>query len=154
MTKTGPIATILSAAALAAVAATGASAQSSGDVSLADREAANEQLVRNFFSEASTDLDHIRDFLAEDVTFRYEDILLEGLDAYIAQAAPKMAAVSSYAIEPLRFAVIGDTVMNERVDIATLADGREIRLNVASVFLIADGKIAEWREYPLPDATP
>lgn len=139
-----PTAAVLAMA--AALLATGALADP-----LADIEAANERLVRDFFAAASADAGFYRAFLAEDVTFQYENNRVEGLDAFVARAAPKLASVSGYAIEPLRFAVAGNTVMNERVDIAALEDGQEIRLNVASVFLIADGKIAEWREYPLPD---
>lgn len=139
----------IAAAAAAVLIAASAQAQS-----LADIEAANERLVRDFFAEASTDLDYIRDFLAEDAVFQYEDTRVEGRDAFIARAEPKMAAVSSYRIEPVRFAVVGNTVLNERIDVATLQNGQEIRLTVASVFLIADGKIAEWREYPSPAPAP
>lgn len=135
--------TTAAATATAALIATGALADP-----LADIEAANEQLVRDFFAAASTDLDHVRTFLAEDAVFQYEDTRLDSRDAYIARAEPKMAGVESYAAEPVRTVVVGNTVLNERVDIATLSDGQEIRLPVVSVFLVADGKIAEWREFP------
>jgi limonene-1,2-epoxide hydrolase len=96
------------------------------------------------------DAGDLRAFLAGDIAYQYEDLRIEGLDASIARAAPKLSAVSGYDVDLGRLAVIENTVLNERVDIATLPDGQQIRLSVASVLRIADGKIAEWREHSLP----
>jgi limonene-1,2-epoxide hydrolase len=126
--------------------------------SLADIEAANEQLVRAFFATAATvDFDnpdpaYLRTYLAEDFAYRYEDVRIEGLDTYIAQQLPQMSSVESYDVDLRRIAVIGNTVLNERVDVATLKDGQQHRWTVSSVILVSDGKIAEWRDYPLPGA--
>lgn len=141
----------IAGAAAVALFATGAFGQSSADI-----EAANEQLARSFFAEASNaDLDdaddlgaYYRRFLADDVTYQYLDNRIAGLEDYIARAAPKLAAVRSYAIEPDRLVVMGNTVLSERTDSAVFDDGQEFQARVTSVFLIADGKIAEWREYP------
>jgi limonene-1,2-epoxide hydrolase len=48
--------------------------------------------------------------------------------------------------------VVGDIVLNERVDVAVMKDGQERRWHVSGVMRIAGGKIAEWRDYPLPGA--
>lgn len=138
----------LIAAAVASAIAAGARAQP-----VAALEAANEQLVRAFLGEASADLGHLR-FLADDVTFQYEDTRIEGRQPLVDQYARKMSAASSYDVEILRLSVVGNTVLNERLDIATMKDGQQVRLNVTSVFLIEDGRIAEWREYPAPVAGP
>jgi limonene-1,2-epoxide hydrolase len=136
-------------AATATLIATGASAQT-----LAEVEAANEALVRAFIVATSVDLRHYRDYLAHNVTFQYEGTRIEGRDALIAQAARKMSPLKAYKAEVLRLSVVGDTVLNERADMATLNDGQQIRLIVTSVFLVAGGRIVEWREYPRPAPTP
>jgi limonene-1,2-epoxide hydrolase len=138
-------ATLLGASAL--FAAAGAAAETR-----TEHEAANAALVRAFLNEASTRLDHLRRFLAEDAVFQYEAARIAGRDALIAQTAQKMQAVASYGVDVGRIAVVGDTVLNERFDNATMKDGQKVRLQVTSVFLIRDGKIAEWREYPQPAA--
>jgi limonene-1,2-epoxide hydrolase len=135
--------------ATATLLATGASART-----LAEVESANEALVRAFIAATSVDLRHYRDYLADNVTFQYEGTRIEGRDVLIAQAARKMSALKAYKAEVLRLSVVGDTVLNERADLATLNDGQQIRLVVTSVFVIAGDKIVEWREYPLPPTTP
>lgn len=141
----GGIKTLLGAATVFAAMATTAAAQTRAEL-----EAANERLVRDFLGQASTGLDYLRRFLAEDATFQYEDTRIAGREALINQTSRKMASVDHYEMEPVRLAVVGDTVLNERIDKATLKDGQTVRLTVTSVFLIRNGKIAEWREYPQP----
>jgi limonene-1,2-epoxide hydrolase len=141
------LAVILVAA--ATLITTGASART-----LAEIESANEALVRAFIAATSVDLRHYRGYLAENVTFQYEATRIEGRDALIAQATRKMSSLKAYKAEVLRLSVVGDTVLNERADMAMLNDGQQIRLIVTSVFVIAGGKIVEWREYPRPATTP
>lgn len=147
MTPFRAAAAILAAAAVAFACA----AASAAAPSRAELEAANERLVRAFLAKASPRLDHLREFLADDVTFQYEANRIQGRDALIARTAQQMAMVDRYGMEPVRIAVVGNTVLNDRVDVATLKDGSPVRLKVTSVFLIRDGKIAEWREYPQPE---
>jgi limonene-1,2-epoxide hydrolase len=41
----------------------------------------------------------------------------------------------------------GDVVMNERTDTFTLADGRELAIPVAGLFVLRDGRVRLWRDY-------
>lgn len=115
-----------------------------------DIEAANERLVRAFLAQASVDLRHYRAFLSDNVIYQYEGSRIEGQSALIDKALGKMSPVRTYVAEPGRISVVGNTVLNDRVDVFTMKDGEQVRLRVASVFLVAKGKIAEWREYPQP----
>lgn len=128
--------------------------------SLADIEAVNERLVRDFFAAASSvdfdkpDPTYLHDYLSDGFIYQYGDLRIEGLETYIAQQTPQLALVASASAEITRLAVIGDTVLHERFDVAILKSGQQHRWQVSSVILISDGKIAEWRDYPLPGAAP
>ena len=47
----------------------------------------------------------------------------------------------------LHTASAGNVVMNERVDVFDLGNGKTISLPVAGVFEVSGGKIAAWRDY-------
>lgn len=142
-------------AAAACVVSAAAGAQSLGEI-----EAANEQVVRAFFASAGTvDFDnpdpaYLYDYLTEDFSYQYEALRIEGLETFIAQQQPNMALVRSAVSDLRRIVVMGNTVLNERVDLATTKDGQERRWHVSSVMRLEGGKIAEWRDYPMPDVAP
>ena len=69
-----------------------------------------------------------------------------GRAAIATQLGGMKAMMLSAGWEVVHQAATGDTVMNERVDRFTM-NGKAVAVRVAGVFVLRDGKIAEWRDY-------
>ena len=58
-----------------------------------------------------------------------------------------MESMVSFRAELGETLVVGNVVMNERVDFVELKGGKKAALPVMGSFYIQDGKIAIWRDY-------
>lgn len=109
-------------------------------------EAANIALIEDFIAAWNRlDMAAIEDMLAPDVF--YHNIPMEpahgreGFRAFMAQMPASAAEWTLHAI-----AANGDKVLTERTDRLLIGD-KWISIRVMGTFEIADGKIAQWRDY-------
>ncbi len=114
-------------------------------------ETATQQVVDQYLS-ASTDLSSNRlgDFLAEDVTYEYAGTRVEGRESLLAARARLVGRLTTRRYEVRRSTVMGHVLLQERIDMLDIS-GREVRFHVASVLVVMDDQITEWREYPWPE---
>jgi len=75
---------------------------------------------------------------------------MEGREAIIGGIRDFLSSARSVRFEMLRSTVIGNTVMNERIDHFDTGDD-QLAFHISGVFLVIDGKIKEWREYQWPE---
>ena len=108
-----------------------------------------EQVVNEFCKAWSRlDVAQIMSFFTDDAV--YHNIPMEpvrgkaGIKAAINTFLP-MAKSLQFKI--LHTAAAGNVVMNERVDIFDLGNGKTISLPVAGVFEVNNNKITAWRDY-------
>ena len=137
-----------SAAAVAAFMPPGASA-----ATLSEVERANEKVVNDFCAAwATRDPDQIGSYLADDVSFRAIESAprTEGREAIIGALRDFLSSARSARFEMLRSTVIGNTVMNERIDHFDTGDD-QLAFHISGVFLVIDGKIKEWQDYTWPE---
>ncbi|WP_280426659.1 limonene-1,2-epoxide hydrolase family protein [Nocardia carnea] len=107
-------------------------------------------VVQQFLSHLNAQrIDDGMDMLAEDVF--YHNIPMEpmtGREAVRAFAHEfGMGARLQVDWQLVSIAGSGDTVLTERLDIFTAADGKRIAVPLMGSFRIKDGYIAEWRDY-------
>ena len=121
-------------------------------------EKANVKLVTDFckaFKAKDLDLDKVAaTYLADDCTIR----LVEGQPAAVGKAATIevfksfMKNGERYDLKVVESFAKGPVVVNSRVD-TTIAPGKAPdAAPVAGVFIVKDGKIKEWSDYPVPKA--
>ncbi len=137
-----------SAAAVAAFMPRGASA-----ATLTEVERANEKVVNDFCAAWVTrDPDQIGSYLAEDASFRALETAprTEGRAAIIDSLRSFLSSARSARFEMIRSTVIGNTVMNERIDHFDTGDD-QLAFHISGVFLVIDGKIKEWQDYTWPE---
>ncbi len=121
-------------------------------------ETANETLVNNFCRDWSLrDADALAQFLADDLTYQIApgQPLIESFEQFRTQMGPFMKRMESIRWEILRSHVIGPLVLNERIDHFNAPEGSSapsMRFHVAGHFLIQDGKIQVWKDWPMPGA--
>ncbi|HVE25494.1 MAG TPA: nuclear transport factor 2 family protein [Sporichthya sp.] len=94
------------------------------------------------------DVDAVSACFTADATYAYAVPLppLVGRDAIAALFGPLLAQAESAAFEVVGYCVEGDRVWTERIDRFTF-DGREVFIECAGVFDLADGKISAVRDY-------
>jgi len=110
-------------------------------------------IVRRFCELWSTldlngDLKPLLDFFTDDAV--YHNIPVDpvvGVEGIRSTVHMFSAGVDHMEFRVLGIAADGPTVMTERVDAFTLADGRTIELPVMGTFEVKDGRIAAWRDY-------
>lgn len=92
------------------------------------------------------DLDGACALLAEDVV--YDNVPMPTVHGRAAARA-FLGQLPATAIdwEVHAIAAAGATVLTERTDRFTLADGRTLAIRVMGAFDVADGEIAAWRDY-------
>lgn len=113
-------------------------------------EKANLDLVTRFCEAFATrDMAKISAFLSPDVVYRITDAApaAKGPEAF---ARIKAYVDRSTAIDfkILDSWVRGSVVVNERIDAFTRADGN-VAYHLTGVFVVKDGKIAEWADYSI-----
>jgi len=110
----------------------------------------NAAIVAGFIAAwEARDTDRIMDFFAADAV--YHNVPMPRLTGHAeirAFIAPFLQSAETVAFEVLHSAESADgTVLNERVDIFHLANGKTLRFEVMGVFEFKEGKIAAWRDY-------
>jgi limonene-1,2-epoxide hydrolase len=119
-------------------------------------EAVNEKLVTDFCRDWSLkDADALEKYLAEDLYYQIApgQPVIESYAQFKKQMGPFMTRMETIDWEILRSHVIGPVVMNERIDYFNAPDGSKspsMRFHVVGHFLIEDGKIKVWKDWPMP----
>lgn len=111
-------------------------------------EKANVDLVTRFCeSFATRDMDKIHAFLSPDLVYRITDTApaVKGAEA-LARIRAYVERSSSIEFKILDSWVRGSVVVNERVDTFVRPEGK-VAYHLTGVFLVKDGKIAEWADY-------
>ncbi len=137
-------------AALGMALANTASAESATGPS--EIEKANEKVVNDFCAAFDTlDQEKLLSFFADDIVFRMLDNtpFIEGIDALREGFAAFLAPAKSAHFEMIRSQVLGNIVLNERIDHFDMGE-RKSAFHVTGVFLVKNGKIVEWRDYMVP----
>ena len=144
---------------LAGAAAIGfTSARGEDNMDNNELERANETLVNNFCRDWSTrDVDALARYLAEDLVYQITpgQPLITSLEQFKTQMGPFMSRMASIDWDILRSHVIGPLVLNERIDHFNAPEGGKspsMHFHVAGHFLVEDGKIKIWKDWPIPGA--
>jgi limonene-1,2-epoxide hydrolase len=99
------------------------------------------------FDAPKPDLERLVGYFAEDAVYHNIPVdPVHGREGIRAALASFVTRMESGGWEVRNQVAAGDLVMNERVDRFRLGE-KQIALPVAGVFRVADGKIAEWRDY-------
>ena len=121
---------------------------------LSEVEKKNEKMVNDFCAAWSTlDVNKIADFLSDKVIYQMIDNvpLIKGKEAFTKVVGAYLSKVDKAQWDISRSYVIGDLVLNQRVDNFDFkGDRADAHFKVIGFFLIRDGKIAEWKDYRLP----
>lgn len=115
-------------------------------------EKANEKVVNDFCAAFDTlDQEKLLSFFADDIVFRMIDTapFVEGKEALREGFAAFLAPAKSAHFEILRSQVMGNIVLNERIDHFDMGE-KQNAFHVTGVFLVKNGKIVEWRDYMVP----
>lgn len=121
-------------------------------------ETANETLVKDFCRDWSLrDADALSKYLAPDLTYQIApgQPLIESFEQFRKQMGGFMQRMESIEWEILRSHAIGPLVLNERIDHFNAPAGSKspsMRFHVAGHFLIVDGQIKVWKDWPMPGA--
>ena len=118
---------------------------------LSEVEAETRRVVEDYLR-ASTDLtsNRLGDFLAEDITYEYGDTRFDDRASMLAARASLMDLLTARRYDIRRSMVLGHVLLHERIDTLE-ANGGELSFHVASLFIVTEGRIQEWREYLWPD---
>lgn len=114
-------------------------------------EAANLALVADFCAAfAMRDMTRIASFLAPNCSYRITETAMPAVGAAAVERIRSYVERSS----KIEFKILdswarGPVVINERIDSFTRPDGSPA-YHLVGVFLIKDGKIAEWTDYGIP----
>ena len=97
-------------------------------------------------------MDKLGSFLAEDATFRMIESSppVNGRDAIMAGIKGFLANAKSARFEMIRSTVMGNTVLNERIDHFDMGDN-QMSFHISGFFFVKDGKIQEWQDYTWPE---
>ena len=120
-----------------------------------ENEAAREKLVTDFcLNWATKDVETLIPALSDTI----EDHIWEGgpvingVETFRKQMGPFMAGMREIDWQILRSTVMGDIVLNERIDYFYRPEGQKDDVfHVVGVFLVRDGKIQYWKDYSLSD---
>ena len=116
-------------------------------------EKANEKVVNDFCAAWETlDMDKLLSFMDDNIVFRMIDTapFIEGKEAIRDGIQGFLASRTSARFEMLRSTVIGNIVVNERIDHFGKESGPADAFHITGVFLVKNGKIVEWRDYMMP----
>jgi limonene-1,2-epoxide hydrolase len=126
------------------------------DIDLKELETANETLVNNFCRDWSLrDVDALAPYLADDLLYQITpgQPLITSLEQFKQQMGPFLKKLESVEWQILRSHAIGQLVMNERIDHFNAPEGGKspsMHFYIAGHFLVENGKIQEWKDWPLP----
>lgn len=117
-------------------------------------ESKNEELVMDFCAAwASLDIQKIAAYFDDKIVFRMIDTtpFVEGKEAMITAMGGFLSSRTSARFEVLRSAAMGNLVINERIDHFGKENGEDA-FHITGIFVVKNGKIAEWRDYMMPNA--
>lgn len=118
-------------------------------------EREKEKIVNEFCKAwSSKDPDVLTPYLAEDVEYYMFEGRppINGVAEFSAQLKPFMSGMREIDWEILRSSVMGDIVLNERIDHflrPEVSNAPDNHFHVVGVFLVRDGKIKYWKDYNL-----
>jgi limonene-1,2-epoxide hydrolase len=103
------------------------------------------------------DVEKLIPFVAETIEYHMWEggPVVKGIEQFRAQLGGFMAGMKEIKWEIFRSAVIGDIVINERIDHFIQAEGSkrpDNHFHIVGVFLVRDGKIRFWKDYNMPRA--
>lgn len=116
-------------------------------------EKANEKVVNDFCAAWETlDSEKLGSFLTDDATFRMIESSprVDGRETIMGGIKGFLANAKSARFEMIRSTVMGNTVLNERIDHFDMGD-RQMAFHITGFFLVNDGKIQEWQDYTWPE---
>lgn len=118
----------------------------------------NETLVNDFCRDWSLrDASALEKYLAADLTYQVApgQPLITSFEQFRTQMGPFMSRLETIEWEILRSHAVGPLVLNERIDHFRAPAGSKspsMRFHVAGHFLIEDGRIKVWKDWPMPGA--
>lgn len=118
-------------------------------------ERQKEKIVNDFCKAWSLkDADALTPYLSDDIEYHMFEGRppINGVAEFSAQLKPFMSGMREIDWEMLRSTVMGDIVLNERIDHFLRPEGSEApdsHFHVVGVFLVRDGKIKYWKDYNL-----
>lgn len=118
-------------------------------------EAEKEKIVTDFCKAWSKrDAEVLTAYLSDDIEYYMFEGRppINGLAEFSGQLTPFMASMREIDWEILRSTVMGDVVLNERIDHFLRPEGSQApdnHFHVVGVFLVRDGKIKYWKDYNL-----
>jgi limonene-1,2-epoxide hydrolase len=103
------------------------------------------------------DVEKLIPYIADDIEYHMWEggPVVTGVAQFRAQLGGFMAGMKEIKWEIFRSAVIGDIVINERIDHFIQPEGSkrpDNHFHVVGVFLVRDGKIQYWKDYTMPTA--
>jgi limonene-1,2-epoxide hydrolase len=119
-------------------------------------EKANDALIANFVRDYATrDADALSRYVADDIVYQITTGMPEvvGIEAFRKHNDNMFKGLDKVDWINLRQFAIGQIVINDRIDEFYPYPGSKIprmRFRVAGYFLIEDGKIKVWRDFPYP----
>jgi limonene-1,2-epoxide hydrolase len=120
---------------------------------LTPAEKANVQVINDFCDAwATKDLDKIASYFGDPIAFRITEAAqpLTGREAIVARLKPLIDRSTTVKFELIQTFARGPLVVAERYDYFPTAD-KQNRYHVVGVFLLKNGKIAEWSDYVVRD---
>jgi limonene-1,2-epoxide hydrolase len=119
-------------------------------------EKANDTLVANFIRDYATrDADVLSRYVTDDIVYQITSGMPEvvGIEAFRKHNDNMFKGLDKVEWINLRQFAIGQIVINDRIDEFYPYPGSKVprmRFRVAGYFLIDDGKIKVWRDFPYP----
>jgi limonene-1,2-epoxide hydrolase len=142
------------AAALSAAACGGLTAMNGEQAKMTEQDQRNEKLVRDFCRDWSLrDVDALLPYLAEDLLYQIApgQPLITSRDQFAKQMGPFLKKLDSVRWDILRSCSVAPLVLNERIDCFNAPPGGlSMEFHIAGHFLIANGVIKEWKDWPVP----
>lgn len=121
---------------------------------LSEIEKKNEKLVNDFCASWSTiDIEQIVAFFDDKIIYQMFEGMpdIKGKDAFKERIEPFFSSIERVQWDILRSHVIGNLVINERVDNFYRSDDKpDMHFPVAGLFVVKNGKIVLWRDYSMP----
>ena len=118
-------------------------------------EAEKEKIVNNFCATwSSKDASQLTAYLDDEIEYHMFEGAppINGKDSFSAKLQPFMSSMRKIQWDILRSTVMGDIILNERIDHFYRKEGSEQPENhfhIVGVFLVRDGKIKYWKDYNL-----
>jgi limonene-1,2-epoxide hydrolase len=142
------------AAVLSVTACGGLTTMTVEQAKLTEQDQRNEKLVSDFCRDWSLrDVDVLLPYLAEDLLYQIApgQPLITSRDQFAKQMGPFLKKLDSVRWDILRSFSVAPLVLNERIDYFNAPPGGlSMEFHISGHFLIANGVIKEWKDWPVP----